>query len=264
MDVRVALHGKLSAEELMLLSRGAGEPQGVGLQGDPSVHPKGDQSWMFIGRTDAEAETPVLGPCDTKNWLIWKTLMLGKIEGGRRRGQERMRWLDGIHPWLNGHEFESTLGVGNGQGGLACCSPWGRKELDTTERLNWTNRVKDTLQISQRKINTFIHSCYFQWQCYTLSGNIKIYALLFICTAWLHSFSLLKTYSGLSLCQKMGCKRKKTEYVFLKSWGSSGNRLNTVQKKKNNTKKEISTKHLTASMSAGLVRGFPWGAFNHS
>ena len=170
--------------------------------------------------------------CDVKNWLIWKTLMLGKIEGRRRRGQDRTRWLDGIRPWLNGHGFESTPGAGNGQGGLACCSPWGRKELDTIERLNWTNRVKDTLQISQRKINTFIHSCSFQWQCYTLSGNIKIYALLFICTAWLHSFSLLKTYSGLGLCQKMGCKRKKTEYVFLKSWGSSGNRLNTVKKKK--------------------------------
>ena len=60
------------------------------------VHPKGDQSWVFIGRTDAEAETPVLWPPDAKSWLIWKTLMLGKIEGGRRRGLWRMRWLDGI------------------------------------------------------------------------------------------------------------------------------------------------------------------------
>ena len=67
MDVRVALHGKLSAEELMLLSRGAGEPQGVGLQGDPSVHPKGDQSWVFFGRTDAKAETPILWPPHVKS-----------------------------------------------------------------------------------------------------------------------------------------------------------------------------------------------------
>ena len=59
------------------------------------VCPKGDQSWTFIGRTDAEAETPVLWPPDAKNWLIWKPLMLGKIEG-RRRGWQRMRWLDGI------------------------------------------------------------------------------------------------------------------------------------------------------------------------
>ena len=60
------------------------------------VHPKGNQSWIFIGRTDAEAETPVCWPPDAKNWLIGKTLMLGKIEGGRRRGQQRMRWLDGL------------------------------------------------------------------------------------------------------------------------------------------------------------------------
>ena len=64
-----------------------------------------------------------------------KTLMLRKIEGRRRRGRQRMRWLDGI-TWLNGHGFGGTLGVGDGQGGLACCSPWGHKELDTTEQLN--------------------------------------------------------------------------------------------------------------------------------
>ena len=60
------------------------------------VNPKGDQSWEFIGRTDVEAETPIFWPPDEKTWLIWKTLMLGKIEGRRRRGQQRMRWLDGI------------------------------------------------------------------------------------------------------------------------------------------------------------------------
>ena len=61
------------------------------------VHPKGDQSWVFIGRTDAEAELwPILWPPDVKNWLIWKTLMLGMIEGRKRRGQQRMRWLDDI------------------------------------------------------------------------------------------------------------------------------------------------------------------------
>ena len=61
-----------------------------------------------------------------------KTLMLGKIEGGRRRGQQMMRWLDGI----DDHEFEQALGVGDGQGGLVCCRPWGRRELDVIERLN--------------------------------------------------------------------------------------------------------------------------------
>ena len=67
---------------------------------------------------------------------IEKTLMLGKIDGRRRRGRQRMRWLDGWHHRLNGHRFEWTLGVGDGQGSLACCSSWGRKESDTTERLN--------------------------------------------------------------------------------------------------------------------------------
>ena len=61
-----------------------------------TVHPKENQSWIFIGRTDAEAETPILWLPDAKNWLIWKTLMLRKIEGNRRIGQQRMRWLDGI------------------------------------------------------------------------------------------------------------------------------------------------------------------------
>ena len=60
------------------------------------VHPQGDQSWVFIGRTDAEAETPILWPPDMKSWLIWKDPDSGKIEGRRRRGQQRMRWLDGI------------------------------------------------------------------------------------------------------------------------------------------------------------------------
>ena len=67
-----------------------------------------------------------------------KTLILGKIEGRRRRGQQRTRWLDGIN-WLDGHEFEQTLGDGEGQGSLACCSPWGCKEWDTTEQLNNNN-----------------------------------------------------------------------------------------------------------------------------
>ena len=79
--------------------------------------------------------------------LMWrtdsfeKTLMLGKIEGGRRRRRQRLRWVGWYH-WLNGHEFESTLGVGDGQGGLVCCSPWGCKESDMTEWLNWTESDK--------------------------------------------------------------------------------------------------------------------------
>ena len=101
-----------------------------------TVHPKGDQSWMFIGRTDVEAKTPILWPPDMKSWPFERTLMLGKIEDRRRRGWQTMRWLDGIADSMD--QFEQAPGVGDGQGSLACCSPWGRNESDKTEQLNWT------------------------------------------------------------------------------------------------------------------------------
>ena len=100
-------------------------------------HSKGDQSWMFIGRTDVEAETPILRPPDAKSWLIWKDPDAGNDWGQEEKGTTEDEMVGWLH-WLNGHEFEQTPGVGDGQGGLACCSSWGRKELDTTERLNWT------------------------------------------------------------------------------------------------------------------------------
>ena len=82
----------------MLLNCGVGEDswESFGLEGDKPVNPKGNQTWIVIGMTDAEAETPILSPPDAKNWLIEKTLMLGKIEGTNRRGWQRMRWVDGI------------------------------------------------------------------------------------------------------------------------------------------------------------------------
>ena len=85
---------KMSTEELMLLYCGVGEDSWESL-GVP-VHPKGNQSWIFVGRTEVEAETPILWPPDVKNWSLEKTLMLGKIEGWKRRGWQRVRWLDGI------------------------------------------------------------------------------------------------------------------------------------------------------------------------
>ena len=102
------------------------------------VHPKGNQSWIFIGRTDVEVETPILWPPDVKNLLIGKTLMLGKIEGSRRRGWQRIRWLDDITNWGTWVWVGSWLC--DGQGSLECYSPWGCKELDTTEQLNWTDQ----------------------------------------------------------------------------------------------------------------------------
>ena len=99
------------------------------------VHPKGDQSWVFIGRTDAE--TPILWPPDAKSWLTGKDPDAGKDWGQEEKGTTEDEMV-GWHHHLNGHGFGWTPGVGDGQGGLVCCSSWGRKELDTTERLNWT------------------------------------------------------------------------------------------------------------------------------
>ena len=105
------------------------------------VHPKGNQSWIFIGRTDAEAETPVLWPPDVKSWLIGKDPDAGKDWRQEEKGTTEDEMV-GWHHWLNGHGFRWTPGVGDGQGGLACCSPWGHKESDTTEQLNWRRQKK--------------------------------------------------------------------------------------------------------------------------
>ena len=101
------------------------------------VHPKGGQSWVFIGRTDVEAETPVLWPPDAKSWLIGKDPDLGKDWGQDKKGTTEDEMV-GWHHQLNGHGFGWTPGVGDGQGGLACCSLWGHEESDMTEWLNWT------------------------------------------------------------------------------------------------------------------------------
>ena len=105
------------------------------------VHPKGDQSWVYIGRSDAEAETPILWPPDAKNRLTRKDPDAGK-DWSQEEKEMTEDEMVGWHHWLNGHEFEQALGVGDGQGSLACRSPWGRKESDMTERLNWTESVR--------------------------------------------------------------------------------------------------------------------------
>ena len=102
-----------------------------------TVHPKGNQSWIFIGRTDAEAETPILWPPDVKNWLIWKDPDAGKDWSPGEKGTTEGDMV-GWHHRLDGHESEQALRVGDRQGSLVCWSPWGHKELDTTEWLNWT------------------------------------------------------------------------------------------------------------------------------
>ena len=101
------------------------------------VHSEVDQPWDFFGRNDAKAEAPVLCPPHAKSWLIGKDLDAGRDWGQEEKGTTEDE-LAGWHQWLDGHEFEWTPGVSDGQGGLVCCDSWGCKESDTTERLNWT------------------------------------------------------------------------------------------------------------------------------
>ena len=100
------------------------------------VHTKGNQSWVFIGRTDAEAETPILWPPHSKSWLSGKDPNAGKDWRQEEKGATEDE-MAGWHHRLNGHGFGWTPGVGDGQRGLACCCFGDRKELDMTERLNW-------------------------------------------------------------------------------------------------------------------------------
>ena len=142
MDVRVGLWRKLRAEELMLLKwvleKTLESP--LDCKEIQPVHSEEDQPWDFFGRHDAKAETPVLWPPDGKSWLIGKDSDAVRNWGQEEKGMTEDE-MAGWHHRLNGNEFEWTLGVGDGQGGLACCDSWGCKESDTTERLNWTEHV---------------------------------------------------------------------------------------------------------------------------
>ena len=118
------------------------------------VHPKGDQSWMFFGKS-VEAETPILWPPDAKSWLIWKDPDAGKDWGQEEKGTTEDEMV-GWHHRLNGHEFGWAPGVGVGQGGLACCSSWGRKESDMTERLSWTELKERQKKFWNTRVQAFL------------------------------------------------------------------------------------------------------------
>ena len=109
------------------------------------VHSKGDRSWVFFGRNDAKAQTPILWPPHAKSWLIGKDSDAGRDWGQEEKGTTEDE-MAGWHHRLDGREFEWIPGVGDGQGGVVCCSSWGHKESDTTERLNWTGKktIKNT------------------------------------------------------------------------------------------------------------------------
>ena len=166
---------KLSAEELMLLNCALEKI----LEGPldckeiQPVHSKGDQLWDFFRRNDAKAETLVLWPSYAKSWLIAKD-----SDAGRDWGQEEKGTTDdemaGWHHRLNGCEFEWTPGDDDGQGGLVCCDSWGRKESDTTERLNWTDSSSsvDFLRFSIYTIISSTNSNIYYTPIISLLSNI--------------------------------------------------------------------------------------------
>ena len=114
------------------------------------VNPKRNQPWIFIGRTDAEAEAPILWQTDAKRRLIGKDPEAGKDWGQEEKGTTEYEMV-GWHHQLDGHFFGWSPGVGDGQGGLACCGSWGHKESDTTEPLNWAECIS--------KMNNIQNAC---------------------------------------------------------------------------------------------------------
>ena len=134
MDVRLEQERKLSAEELLLLNCGVEKHfwESLGQQEIKPVNPKENQSWIFIGRTDAEAEALVLWSPDVKSWLIWNDPDAGKDWSQEEKGMTKDEMVGWYHQ-LKWHDFEQTLGSGEGQDFY---SPWGYEESDTTEQMN--------------------------------------------------------------------------------------------------------------------------------
>ena len=131
---------RVTAKELTCSNCGVREDcwESFGHQGDQTSQSKGNQPWIFSGRTDAEAEVPIIWSPDAKNWLIGKDPDAG--ENWRQKKRATKDEMVGWHHQFNRHEFEQTPGDSEEQGSLSCCSPWGHKELDTTEQLNWTTQ----------------------------------------------------------------------------------------------------------------------------
>ena len=139
---------KAECWRMMLLNCGVGEDswESLGLQGIQPVNPKGNQSWIFTGRTDAKTEAPVLWPPNVKSWVIWKDPDAGKHWRQEEIGMTEDEMV-GWHNLLNGHEFKQALGDHEGQGSLAWCSPWGHRESDMTEQLNNNNNQTQMLEV---------------------------------------------------------------------------------------------------------------------
>ena len=195
MDVKVELWRKLSAEELMLLNCGVGEDswESLGLQGDPTSPFWRRSTWDFFGRNDAKAETPILWPIHAKNWLIGKDSDAGRNWGQEEKGTTEDE-MAGWHHQLDGCEFEWILGVDDGQGGLACCDSWGRKELDMSEQLNWTEL--SSFYNGFLKFYYFILFYFAICQFSNQESNLGLEVKVWVLTIWPQGNSLLKVLEG--------------------------------------------------------------------
>ena len=168
------------------------------------VHPEGNQFWIFVGRTDAKAETPVLWPPDVKNWLIWEDSDAGQDWRWEETGLAEDEMVGWYHR-LNGHEFEWTLGVGDGQGGLACYSLWAYKASNTSERLNWTK-----LNCS---IPFFVMDITIWFVCFlAILHSISLHAL---CMPSIYSVNV---YWRTAVYQILGQSFRAGQTHFLPSW----------------------------------------------
>ena len=135
------------------------------------VIPKGNQPWMFIGRTDAETEASILWLPDVKSWLIGKSPKVRKDWGQEEKGVTEDEMV-GWHHRLNGHEFEQTLGENEGEGGLECCSPWGHKKSDTIE---WMSNNKWVL-----------------WMIEIIFTLVSLPGFLILCRQWIYRKTVRK------------------------------------------------------------------------
>ena len=164
--------------------------------------PKGNQLWIFIGRTDAEAEAPILWPTDSKNWLIGKDPDAGK-DWRKEKGTTEDEMV-GWHHQLDGCEFAQTPGDRDGQGGLVCCRPWGHKESDTTERLNWPK--SDALPICSPLSMLFaaLSAGHKRWTVAVQACGVQHFI---VCFTALRSWGSIQTYFG--GIDKTDCKLNK-------------------------------------------------------
>ena len=181
------------------------------------VHPKGDQSWVFIGRTHAEAETPVLWPPYAKGWLIGKDSDSERDWGQEEKGTTEDE-MAGWHHRLDAYEFEWTTGVGDGQGVLACCDSWGCKESDTTEWLNWLtdDPVAITLLFRVRVYTPFL--CFLSGENFSIcwrAGLVVLNSLSFCLSVKL---LISPSYLNEILTVYSNCREQELR-PWQKSWG---------------------------------------------